>query len=265
MSVPHVVTMHRYVPLYLLTPVAALLYLRTVYGIVSHDRALRRTLTPRSASASGPETRHASACDRCVQRCVSRDLGDYWLFKYYRPLLHVGWMMFMYVFLSVVLVEVDVKYDGYDESFEDWATCLVVAGAFAESAGREDETCGAHPEKRLAPLVMGLTYVLIYSWGTVLFLIYGVKASNVLLWEDALHEAPKRLSTMARSVRSRLSRSGGRATASRKTASLELQNRQSVDFTEANVYARDSHVADGANARDAEPEQSEARVVRDVV
>ena len=72
MSVPHVVTMHRYIPLYLLTPVAALLYLRTVYGIVSHDRALRRTLTPRSASASGPETRHASACDRCVQRCVHR-------------------------------------------------------------------------------------------------------------------------------------------------------------------------------------------------
>ena len=215
-----------YIPLLPVVAAATCLYLRTIYQIVRHDRELRKTFAGDASPRSPRHEAHASACDRLCQRFVARDLRDYWIFKYYRPLLHVTWMTFMTLYLTAIFVKSDGAMDAYEESFAEWAECLVVQTFVAP--GREEASCGAHPAKRLAPGYVGAIHVLIYSWGGVLFLIYGWKAEHYAQWELALRsDLPKTLSRRISRVRASFSRR-------KRHPAVELAVQPSI----ASVYGR---------------------------
>ncbi|KAK7247767.1 hypothetical protein SO694_00122080 [Aureococcus anophagefferens] len=237
-----------YIPLLPVVAAATCLYLRTIYQIVRHDRELRKTFAGDASPRSPRHEAHASACDRLCQRFVARDLRDYWIFKYYRPLLHVTWMTFMTLYLTAIFVKSDGAMDAYEQSFAEWAECLVVQTFVAP--GREEDLCGEHPAKRLAPGYVGAIHVLIYSWGGVLFLIYGWKAEHYAQWELALRsDLPKTLSRRISRVRASFSRR-------KRHPAVELAVQPSI----ASVYGRqDEKAGDGGD------DKPPARPARDVV
>lgn len=126
-----------YLPMALLLPCSSVLYLRTIYGILHHDRRLRKSLaTPKAADLKkmleAQQTR--SPCDRLLQACVTHDISHYWLFKYYRPILFVAWIDGITVVLSGTLMYTSSKMDVFEESFEKWATCVALASGAAGNA-----------------------------------------------------------------------------------------------------------------------------------